>query len=36
MEKWIKIGLKIVRPHIFIGVFTALLATVSLIYSAFP
>ena len=34
MEKWMKIGLKIVRPHIFIVVFTALVATVSLIYSA--
>ena len=34
MEKWIKIGLKIVRPHIFIVVFATLVATVSLIYSA--
>ena len=34
MEKWIKIGLKIVRPHIFIVLFTTLVATVSLIYSA--
>lgn len=34
MDKWIKIGLKIARPHIFIVVFTTLVAIVSLIYSA--
>lgn len=34
MEKWIKIGLKIVRPHILVVVFMTFAAIVSLIYSA--
>ena len=34
MEKWIKIGLKIARPHIFVVVFMTFAAIVSLIYSA--
>ena len=34
VKKWIEIGLKIVKPHMFIVVFTTLVATVSLIYSA--
>ena len=34
MEKWIKIGLKIVRPHIVVVVFMTFAAIVSLIYSA--
>ena len=34
VKKWIEIGLKIVKTHMFIVVFTTLVATVSLIYSA--
>ena len=34
MEKWIKIGLKIARPHILVVVFMTFAAIVSLIYSA--
>lgn len=34
MDKWIRIGLKMVKPHIFIVVFMTLSAIVSLIYSA--
>ena len=34
MEKWIKIGLKIARPHIVIVISTTLVAFISLIYSA--
>jgi hypothetical protein len=34
MDKWIKIGLKIARPHIFIVVMETFIAFAMLIYSA--